>query len=798
MTQAHSCGARAGAIALVAFATLLGPASASSNASSRDTALTPRLAELALPGVRGAPAAGQAIRLGLPKRGTGSLLRAGARVLVEAHFAHGALAGVDDLRDAGARIVDVSRRYQTVTLAALPATLPAIATTPGVEEVAEVLTPQVAAAECRGLATSEGDFQLEAAAARSAFGVDGSGVGVGILSDSFDRDGSAATHAGSDVAAGDLPGAGNPCGQATAVRVLDDPLDASEATDEGRAMAQIVHDLAPGAALSFATAFGGESRFAANIERLAAPLAADGGGAGVIVDDVRYPGEPFFQDGPVAGAINRVIAGGVAYFSAAGNENVIAAGADVASYEAPFRDAATCPLGVPPAETQCMDFAPGEPAIDTTYDFEVKAGREMKLELQWAEPWSGVSTNFDAYLLDSSGAVLASSTNLNQTRPFEFLFWKNAEATAEVISLAIARHAGTGTPPLKFVQIGEGIPASVVPTAEQLTVSAGDTIGPTIVGHSGGPAAASVGAVGFDDSSAPEEYSSRGPVVHYFGPVEGASVAPALDPPQEISKPDFAATDCGATSFFLPTPSPGVFRFCGTSAAAPHAAAVAALMRQANPLLSVAQLRSGLAATARAVGSFGPDAVGAGLIDAYGAVSGVASPPTISITERPPALGRNRWPSIGFSANRPVAFTCSLDGGDLAPCSSPFIPLVPLADGVHGFVVQGVDAAGRVGRSELVDFKIDTRRPRTFFRQHPHKTIRTRKRRARAVFRFGSNEQGVAFACKIDSGFLRFCKPRLVRRFSLGKHVVSVKARDAAGNVDRSPAIFRFRVERRG
>ncbi len=796
MIHAHCRRAQMGAIvvaALLAAASLPCAASARSDGARGVAALTPRLAKLATPAVRAAPPAKQAARVGLPKRGPGSLMRVGKRVLVEVHFDHGTIAGVGELRDAGARVLGVSRRYRTVTVTALPPALPAVAAVPGVEEVAEVLAPQVAASECRGLVTSEGDFQLDAATARSAFNADGSGVGVGILSDSFDRDADAATDAGGDVASGDLPGAGNPCGHATGVRVLEDS-GVGEATDEGRAMAQIVHDLAPGAELSFATAFGGETSFASNIESLAAPAASGGGGAGVIVDDVRYPGEPFFQDGPVAVAIDRVTAGGAAYFSAAGNENVIAGGADVGSYEAPFRDAGACPLGVPLAETECMDFDPGEPDVDTGYDFEVEPGAEIKLELQWAEPWSGVDTNFDAYLLDGSGAVLDSSTGANETRPFEFVFWKNTGSAPEVVNLAIARHAGGGSPPLKFIQIGAGA-GDALPTPGQLESSAGDTIGPTIAGHWGAPAAASVGAVRFD-SSKPEDYSSRGPVVHYFGPVGGASAA-ALDPPEEISKPDFVATDCGATTFFLPAGSLGAFRFCGTSAAAPHAAAVAALMRQVNPALPVAQLRSALAVTARPLSGFDPDAVGSGLIDAYGALSSVALPPVISITERPQALGRNRRPSIGFSANRPVVFSCSFDGGAPAPCSSPFVPLAPLADGVHGFVVQGVDVAGRVGRSEQIDFKIDTRRPRTFFRKHPHKTILTGKRRARAAFRFGSNEQGVTFACKVDGGFLRFCGSRLVRRFRLGEHVVSVKARDAAGNVDHSPAIFRFRVKRR-
>ncbi|HEX3608326.1 MAG TPA: S8 family serine peptidase [Solirubrobacterales bacterium] len=742
-----------------------------------------------------APAA-QAGKLGLPRSGPGSPLRDGNRVLVEVRFDSGAAAGVDRLREAGAQIVDVSRRYQTVTVAAKPADLQALAAVPRVAEASKVLTPVLAATECQGLATSEGDQQLNALAAREAFGVDGSGVGVGILSDSFDRSGKAHTHAAEDIASGDLPGPGNPCGRTAPVDVLDDPLEPSEADDEGRAMAQIVHDLAPGAALSFATAFTGEISFAHNIERLAVPAASGGGGASVIVDDVFYQGEPFFQDGPIADAINNVTAKGVAYFSAAGNDNVIDGGSDVASYQAPFRDAETCPTGVPVSEKHCMDFEPG-PGVDETYDLEVEPGGKVELDLQWAEPWFGVETNLDAYLLDGSGKLLAESTNENKTKPFELLSWTNKTGTTEVVSLAIARHSGTASPTLKFVQLGNGS-EDVVPTAEQLETSAGDEIGPTIVGHSGAASAVSLGAVNAENATEPEPYSSRGPVDHEFGPVRSSAEAAEPIPTQEISKPDLVATDCNRTTFFLPTKAFGVFRFCGTSAAAPHAAAVAALMRQSNPTLAYPQLRSALATSATPVGGFGPDAVGAGLINAYGAVNSVALPPKITITERPPALGKLRRPVIRFTANRPVTFSCSLDGGGLQPCSSPFVPDSPLPDGVHGFVVQGVDVSGRVGTSGLVEFKIDGKRPRTFFRKHPPKTIHTHSRRAKAVFRFGSNERGVTFVCKVDTGFQRFCKPRMVKRFRVGRHVVSVRARDAAGNVDGSPAVYRFRVKRVG
>ena len=258
------------------------------------------------------------------------------------------------------------------------------------------------------------------------------------------------------------------------------------------------------------------------------------------------------------------------------------------------------------------------------------------------------------------------------------------------------------------------------------------------------------------------------------------------------------ATDCGVTTFFARFREPGVWRFCGTSAAAPHAAAVAALVRQADPGASAAQVRSDLTATALPVGSFGPEAVGAGLVDAYGAVSRLALPPTIAITKPPQPLGRNRRPTIEFAANRPVAFSCLIDGGAPLPCASPFGFPAPLRDGRHGVVVSGVDAAGRVGSSAVASFVVDTRAPRTVIAKHPPKLVRTHRRAVREGFRFRSNENPVKFVCKVDRGLLHFCGRRFSRRFAAGRHTVQVRASDAAGNVDRSPAVFRFRVKRLG
>jgi hypothetical protein len=266
-----------------------------------------------------------------------------------------------------------------------------------------------------------------------------------------------------------------------------------------------------------------------------------------------------------------------------------------------------------------------------------------------------------------------------------------------------------------------------------------------------------------------------------------------------IAKPEVAASDCGLTTFFVPSVKvPGTNRFCGTSAAAPHAAAVVALAREANPGLTPATIARGLSETATPLADEYDDAVGGGLIDAHELIEEVALPPRITITTSPAKVGRERQPNIAFEANRPVTFRCELDGSDPFPCSSPFTPERPLGDGPHGFVVSGIDLAGRRGVSDLVGFTIDTVPPRTRIAAHPRKNIRIRKGRTRAAFRFRANEPVLFFTCRIDGGLFRICPRRISRRFGPGRHAVRVKAVDLARNVDASAAVFRFEVKRVG
>ncbi len=426
---------------------------------------------------------------------------------------------------------------------------------------------------------SNGAAAMGVPAAISTYHVDGTGIRIGILSDSFDLLGGEAT----DIAHGLLPADG--------VTILQEGPDGSE--DEGRAMAELIHAVAPGAQLYFYSGSLGEYSFAAGIIALAQQ------GCSVIVDDLTYYDEPFFQDGsPVQTAVEDVVAEGVSYFTSASN-------AGDSFYQATFAATViTLPGSTGPVVAD--QFGNG-----TAFQSLTIAGNEpIVIDLQWDQPFASIGTlgassqnSLALYLLNSDdSAVVASATvDLVGNNPDQVLQFTNPGATADY-NLAIVWTDGTVQPGLfKYIIYSGYAGADTINDAD-----AGKGSG-SVIGHELVPAANTVGAVNSADTPPPlEPYSSVGPGTILFD-ANGNLLATPINP----QKVNFVAPDDIATSVFNP--------FNGTSAAAPNAAAVAALMLQANPNLTPAQVTAALAATASPM-SNGATADGAGLVQAGGAV----------------------------------------------------------------------------------------------------------------------------------------------------------------------------------
>jgi hypothetical protein len=523
-----------------------------------------------------------------------------------------------------------------------------------------------------GAVTSEGDFAQGSAALRQAHStLTGQGITVGVLSDSFncyaqyEQTDSGVPASGlngfapsgyladaeQDEQTGDLP---------SSVTVLSEApcLDYGAPTylpftDEGRAMLQIVHDVAPAAALAFYTADTSEADFATGIGKLATA------GAKIEVDDTGYFDEPFFQDGILAQAIDTVESEGVAYFSAAGNDGVT-------SYDNTAPSFPTVSGSAPNSGERVLNFDTTGATTTSALSVTVPAlypGEFVAFVLEWDQPYvtgapqSGGATSQldlcvtggnagDPIILDLDGnPVTCSGLNSTGVDPVQILIIGNPASASgnsanETVNVMIGLGTGS-TPPgrVKLALQGDGAPL-VIDAAFAV-----DT--PTMQGHPGATGAMAVGAAFFPftprcgvSPATLESYSSRG-----GEPILFDTSGTRLSQPETRTKPDIVGPDGVNTTFFGQTLAgegvsystsvsecdnqPNYPNFFGTSAAAPHIAGAAALLLQSNSSLLPAQIYQALESSAAAMGATVPnDDSGYGFVRADQAFAQLPPPPS--------------------------------------------------------------------------------------------------------------------------------------------------------------------------
>ncbi|MCG6937107.1 MAG: S8 family serine peptidase [Gammaproteobacteria bacterium] len=444
------------------------------------------------------------------------------------------------------------------------------------------------AATMAGNVTSQGDIAQRSDVARNIFGVDGTGVTVGTLSDSYNCKGGAAA----DVSSNDLP---------AGVVVLEEETGCGSGTDEGRAMMQIVHDIAPGANQAFHSAFNGMANFANGILQLHSIANAD-----VIVDDVYYYAEPMFQDGIIAQAIDTVKQDGAACFSSAGN-------AATHSYEANFVSSGQ--PGYFPGSTR-HDFDPGA-GVDSLMQVTIPGHVQVTIVLQWQDPFFSVSgspgaaSNIDLLLYSNSGqAITGSIYNNIGDDPVEIMQYTNTSGISKTYQIGIEHRAGPFPGKIKFVYFGN------------MTINEYATNSGTTYGHNMAAGARSVGAARYTQTP---EYGQSPPLLESFSSRGGTPILfdTAGNPVNILrQKPDIVAPDGGDTTFFgFDYESNGFPNFFGTSAAAPHAAGVAALLADQDPSITVDDIYTAMQDTAIDMNSTGVDFIsGYGLIQADAAL----------------------------------------------------------------------------------------------------------------------------------------------------------------------------------
>jgi len=440
-----------------------------------------------------------------------------------------------------------------------------------------------------GLVRTQGDRSMRTDSVRQRVSINGSGVKVGVMSDSYDcapgafAEGAPFTRAADDIANNDLP---------RNVTILKDlsATPSDDCTDEGRAMMQLIHDVAPGASLAFYTAFESAEDFAAGIGQLVKA------GADIIVDDTIYFAEPMFLDGPIAQAAEKAVSKGVAFFSSAGNDAR-------QSYESRFRDSGFVGVSLRPIH----DFDSSRGGVDPLQSVTAQAGSITLLSFQWDQPFFSVSdkkgsaSDLDAYFVDANNNFIEICTDdpdqvVCQIPGFDFNIGGDALEIPILVNLSdtdlqaqlvIELFDGPAPNLMKYVYFDLG-PGGVY------VVNEFDTQSGTAYGHTNAANVEAVGAAPFYNT---EEFGQNKPecraaCLENFSSAGGVPIlfdkkGHRLKAPEIRIKPGVTGPDGGDTTFFfvdLDEPIPGTNEpdgfpnFFGTSASAPHVAAIGALM----------------------------------------------------------------------------------------------------------------------------------------------------------------------------------------------------------------------------
>ncbi len=532
-----------------------------------------------------------------------------------------------------AAIVAAAKRRGTIR-ARLP--LAAVADLAAMPEVANIRIGRLPIT--RQTVVAQGAIASSAKRASFRYGTSGAGVKVGVISDGVfllqDQE-----------MTGDLP---------PVVTVLPGQDGAGA---EGNAMLTIVHALAPGAELYFATGATGEAAFADNIMALRAA------GCDIVVDDLFYTDEAAFQDSAVAQAVAQVVASGGLYFSAAGNEGNKASGTS-STWEGDFA------VGGTPAALRgdgaVLSFGAG--AISNPLLSDAING----LTLQWTDPLGASQNEYDLFVLDAAlSRVVDFSTNVQDghQNPIQ-------EISAVAVAgerVVVVKKAGAADRFLHLSAIGGML---------RYGTAGCET------GHATIPGAFAVAAVDvatahggwFTGGAANpiEPFVCDGPRRMFFQP-DGTPITPgnySSTGGLVRRKPDLASADGVATAV------PGFNPFLGTSAAAPHAAAIAALAKSILPAFTPGDFASAVAATALDIMAPGFDRdSGYGILMAMPALAALGAHP-VALLQLGPVDTRVQGGASFIAPGDSVALRIRLNNVGSVAASAPTAVLSTTTPGV--------------------------------------------------------------------------------------------------------------------
>jgi hypothetical protein len=627
-------------------------------------------------------------------------------------------------------------------------------------ELGELHSIRAAMSRTRAAVALQGDYVQNSDLVRLQNALSGGGVTVGIISDSYDCYAYYAAHgpaasgqqgyasngftatAQSDISSGALPSTVNLVATAAFPGEADcpnyNPGPQLPFTDEGRAMMQIVHVVAPGAGLAFHSAENTEADFANGIIALAAPAASGGGGAKVIADDVGYFDEPFFQDGIVAQAIDTVEAQGVAYFSAAGNNGTLA-------YDNNNPSFATAGSGQNAGEI-LLNFDTTNSTTTTTLPVSIPPlfrGEFIAIVLEWDQPYvtgapnsHGATSQLDLCIEGATGTdvitnygemtATCSHPNSLGADSYQVMIIGNpannpaGNTLAETVDIVVGLAGGTAPPGrIKVVVEDDGAGSKITKFA---------TNSGTLQGHPGAVGALAIGAAFFLDTPG---CGAASPSLEYYSSAGGDPIlfdvaGVRLSTPVVRQKPDVVGPD-GANDTFLgytfASANPPIIdnsaiaacqnnasypNFFGTSAATPHVASIAALLLQADPSLTPSQIYSTLRSSTLPMGGTAGynTASGFGFVQANLAANAIPAlvppTPTLSLAASSITVGSSTTLTWSSANNQ----GCTASGTDPqwngAKASSGSQPVMPAAVGSDTYTLVCTNLAGPSAAASVI------------------------------------------------------------------------------------------------
>lgn len=483
-----------------------------------------------------------------------------------------------------------------------------------------------------GSVNTEGDAIHHSDIVRSTYLQNGSGIKIGVISNGVDD-------LATSQATRDLP---------VDVTVLRNSMGGNE----GIAMMEIIHDMAPGAKLYFHDYGNSVYEFNNAIDALVKA------GCNIIVDDVTWPDEPFFEDGVVAKHVSQVLLkNDVLFVSSAGNS----------------------------AQRHYQGSYANDGTNDHNNIFYLPAGTSYQVFMQWDDKIGSSTNDYDLYVYNKQGGKIAYSNNTQNgdDDPYEWVFTPNLMEDAYI---KIRNRNGLAQ--------ARTLELYVYPSSPQTIQERNFTSADSIFGHSAVKDVITVGAVSPDSNYGTiEPYSSRGPVTIRY---PNTSL---------IFKPDLVAVDKVSVS------GAGNFGkiFSGTSASAAHVAAITAQIWGSNKTMSPLQVKQTLYNNAiREEGTMQDNTKGFGLIDALKSFSNIANRSPVLQPLQNITVNLNQPVHISLVANdpdnNPLNYSKNSSFGTL---SGNIFSWIPSADAVGNHTIAFTVSDGKSRDMKTVHIRVN-------------------------------------------------------------------------------------------